>query len=640
LSSYSPVARRGARALHATVAAAAAAVCLGLVAAPASAIIVRLPNGHYLSYMAMTPRGTGGAAPGANAPQSCANCDSINHGLDYGGGPVMTSNTNYVIAWIPHSANVSYTGNSFQDHLFDPNATCNSGDNCGYMYGVAQFFKDLAQASTSAPTSASDSVITQYNQATGGAAAAFNSHFGACTSNCGTNAPNGVFLDTDQIPGGSSGCPRTAGKALGGDAKGSGGFCITDAQIQTELNSYLTAHSLPRGLTNEYFLLTPPDVVTCQDAAGTECSGNASPSTDAKFCGYHSFGGPAGHGFLYANIPDASGTTTSSFNDGINGCDPFATAQECVDDFVCNYNETYAEGVLSAVSHEHLESVSDPQPPTGWNDDESHSPYTGGDEVGDLCNGDAASDPDTNYQFNVNTDSGTPYNYDINGDHYWLQMMWSNQGASCLHSLTPDPPPGASFIVSSQNGDNVTFNATPSCGNLACDWPIAEFVWQMDDFVQHGVTPGGPAGLVNTVTCEFTHHNTDPAGCDGEFFTHRFPEPGTYDVAITTQTTDGRSFGGLRQVRVYALPKPHIAASTPDRAGKAIHFSSQGTTHAPGLTIRSYSWHFGDGKTSTAANPTHTYARAGHYTVSLTVTDSKGQRGTASGVLTVAAARH
>ena len=57
--------------------------------------------------------------------------------------------------------------------------------------------------------------------------------------------------------------------------------------------------------------------------------------------------------------------------------------------------------------------------------------------------------------------------------------------------------------------------------------------------------------------------------------------------------------------------------------GTAINFSSAGSTDSDG-TIASYSWSFGDGATSTAANPSHTYASAGTYNVSLTVTDNSG----------------
>ena len=44
----------------------------------------------------------------------------------------------------------------------------------------------------------------------------------------------------------------------------------------------------------------------------------------------------------------------------------------------------------------------------------------------------------------------------------------------------------------------------------------------------------------------------------------------------------------------------------------------------------SYAWNFGDGATSTEANPRHFYAKAGYYTVTLTVTDNKDDTRTAT----------
>ena len=57
--------------------------------------------------------------------------------------------------------------------------------------------------------------------------------------------------------------------------------------------------------------------------------------------------------------------------------------------------------------------------------------------------------------------------------------------------------------------------------------------------------------------------------------------------------------------------------------GQAVSFSSAGSTD-PGGSIASYAWTFGDGGTSSAANPSHSYANAGTYNVSLTVTDNQG----------------
>ncbi|MET8159772.1 carbohydrate-binding protein [Sphaerisporangium sp. NPDC005289] len=66
----------------------------------------------------------------------------------------------------------------------------------------------------------------------------------------------------------------------------------------------------------------------------------------------------------------------------------------------------------------------------------------------------------------------------------------------------------------------------------------------------------------------------------------------------------------------------------------AVTFSSAGSSDPEGGTL-TYSWTFGDGGTSTAANPSHTYTTNGTYTPTLTVRDPQGLTGTASVVITV-----
>ncbi|GAA5109344.1 hypothetical protein GCM10023339_09300 [Alloalcanivorax gelatiniphagus] len=66
-----------------------------------------------------------------------------------------------------------------------------------------------------------------------------------------------------------------------------------------------------------------------------------------------------------------------------------------------------------------------------------------------------------------------------------------------------------------------------------------------------------------------------------------------------------------------------VAQFTAQPSGLTAAFSSSGSSDPDG-TIASYSWTFGDGGTSTAANPSHTWTTAGTYGVTLTVTDDDG----------------
>ncbi len=68
----------------------------------------------------------------------------------------------------------------------------------------------------------------------------------------------------------------------------------------------------------------------------------------------------------------------------------------------------------------------------------------------------------------------------------------------------------------------------------------------------------------------------------------------------------------------------------------AISFSSAGSVDSDG-TIRSYAWNFGDGTTSSSANPTHQYSAEGTYQVTLTVTDDGGLSDSATTTATVSA---
>jgi PKD repeat protein len=54
-----------------------------------------------------------------------------------------------------------------------------------------------------------------------------------------------------------------------------------------------------------------------------------------------------------------------------------------------------------------------------------------------------------------------------------------------------------------------------------------------------------------------------------------------------------------------------------------------------GIRPYAYRWSFGDGGVSSTREPTHKYSLPGAYTATLTLSDSKGARGSASVIITV-----
>ena len=67
---------------------------------------------------------------------------------------------------------------------------------------------------------------------------------------------------------------------------------------------------------------------------------------------------------------------------------------------------------------------------------------------------------------------------------------------------------------------------------------------------------------------------------------------------------------------------PDAAFTFSGQSCGTVQFTKTCQIVAPGTST--YQWNFGDGTTSTAQNPFHTYTTAGNYTVTLEVTDALG----------------
>ncbi|GLQ87769.1 PKD domain-containing protein [Dyella flagellata] len=78
---------------------------------------------------------------------------------------------------------------------------------------------------------------------------------------------------------------------------------------------------------------------------------------------------------------------------------------------------------------------------------------------------------------------------------------------------------------------------------------------------------------------------------------------------------------------------PPVANFSDSTNGLTASFTNS-STDSDG-TVVSSSWDFGDGSTATDTSPSHTYAAAGTYNVTLTVTDNGGMTGTKTSAVTV-----
>jgi hypothetical protein len=123
---------------------------------------------------------------------------------------------------------------------------------------------------------------------------------------------------------------------------------VTDAQIQSSLQGWIQAGTVPATTANTlYFIYLPPNVVSVL----------GSDQSCTRFCGYHNH---IGGSVFYALIP-------------------FANCNGCV--FPGNFLDTLTE----VSSHELCEAITDPALNAWWDP----NPFGGdpaGDEIGDICN--------------------------------------------------------------------------------------------------------------------------------------------------------------------------------------------------------------------------------------------------------------
>jgi hypothetical protein len=272
-----------------------------------------------------------------------------------------------------------------------------------YQSLIDRYFTDVQAASGTA--SNVYSVATQYADASG--PIQYQSTFG------------GAYVDKDPLP--ASDCTD------GVDA-----FCLTDRQLQIELQKVLTAAGWHGSPSNMFFLMTPAGVGTCASGLSNQCSSNA-------FCAYHSdFFDVSGEDVIYADEP---------YEGPLGGCGGDTPARSGTGFGFPNDQD--ADTTINTISHEHTEALTDPFGDAWY-------AYSGVNyEIGDLCA--YFYGPELGIAAN-----GQPYDQVINRHDYSLQEEYSNADAGCAQKLggTPSPPTTGSGPLVFHNGQVMHTNTT------------------------------------------------------------------------------------------------------------------------------------------------------------------------------------
>jgi gliding motility-associated-like protein len=207
--------------------------------------------------------------------------------------------------------------------------------------------------------------------------------------------------------------------------------------------------------------------------------------------------------------------------------------------------------------------------------------------------------------FDHTTGNNDPNNSNISAAGTYTYMMISEDNSGCIDTaivvVTIVPTPNANF----------TFNP-----NNACAGTIVAFTNTSTGFSAGNTTYNWNFGDAGTSTA------TSP--------THVYAAGGTYTVTLTM--TNGAGCTDVQTSTVTVTPSPTAGFIGDDGDGDMTYCLLPGDpTTSETVTFFntstgavSYLWNFGDGNTSTATDPTHTYTTFGTYTVTLTATGANG----------------
>ncbi|MGH7967723.1 MAG: PKD domain-containing protein, partial [Limisphaerales bacterium] len=164
---------------------------------------------------------------------------------------------------------------------------------------------------------------------------------------------------------------------------------------------------------------------------------------------------------------------------------------------------------------------------------------------------------------------------------------------------------GAGVPTSELAGIAITANSTNGLEPLAVGFTAA------------GVDSGGHT--VTNWNWDFGDGSTGTA----QNPSHTYSTSGTFSVALVENRNGVPIAGAAMSIMAVPLTVAFTADPTNGPEPLTVNFTSVGVDNG-GHTITQWNWDFGDGSTSAAQNPTHTYTRSGTFSVALVATNNLG----------------
>ena len=197
----------------------------------------------------------------------------------------------------------------------------------------------------------------------------------------------------------------------------------------------------------------------------------------------------------------------------------------------------------------------------------------------------------------------------------------TGSGATTTHTYANPGTYNVTLVVTDSEGDTaaISRSVVVERQNQA---PVADFSVSVNAL--NVTVDGGSSNDTDGTIASYAWTFGDGTVASGQSITHAYAQPGSYDITLVVTDDQGAvSAPFTKTVTAVAPNQPPTAAFSAAADGLSVAFDSTGSSDPDG-SVAAYAWQFGDGATSTDASPSHTYAAAGTYTVTLTVTDDLG----------------